>query len=90
MYSPYIKTYLGSAVYWTQLYDNASGTGQPNVNATALKQLLVPIPPIREQQVIVTKVDELMSLCDTLKANLNQAQTTQTQLADTIVKQAVI
>ena len=39
MYAPYIKTYLGSQLYWGQLYDNASGTGQPNVNATALKSL---------------------------------------------------
>ena len=27
----------------TQLYDNASRTGQPNVNATALKGLVVPV-----------------------------------------------
>lgn len=36
-----------------------------------------------------TKVDELMTLCDTLKARLNNAQTTQVQLADAIVEQAV-
>jgi type I restriction enzyme S subunit len=68
MYSPYIKTYLGSAVYWKQLYDNAAGTGQPNVNATALKQLLVPIPKLEEQHRIVAKVDELMALCDQIEA----------------------
>jgi len=30
-----------------------------------------------------------MALCDTLKARLNDAQTTQVQLADTIVEKAV-
>lgn len=84
MYAPYIKTYLGSAVYWVQLYDNASGTGQPNVNATALKQLLVPIPPVEEQHHIVTKVDQLMALCDQLKAQINTSQTTQLSLADAV------
>ena len=49
MYAPYIKTYLGSQLYWGQLYDNASGTGQPNVNATALKSLYLPIAPLTEQ-----------------------------------------
>jgi type I restriction enzyme S subunit len=38
---------------------------------------------------IVTKVDELMALCDSLKARLNDAQTTQVQLADAIVEQTV-
>jgi len=90
MYSPYIKTYLGSAIYWTQLYDNASGTGQPNVNATALKQLLVPIPPIKEQREVVAKVDELMVLCDALKSRLNQVQEIQNHIADAIVEEAVV
>lgn len=35
------------------------------------------------------KVDELMALCDTLKARLYDAQTTQIHLADVIVEQAV-
>jgi len=89
MYAPYIKTYLGSQVYWSQLYDNASGTGQPNVNATALKSLFIPIPPLAEQHRIVKKVDELLTLCDELKTHLSEAQTTQLQLANTIIEQAV-
>ena len=48
------------------------------------------IPPLAEQLRIVAKVDELMVLCDTLKTRLNDAQTTQIQLADTIVEQAVV
>jgi len=65
------------------------GTGQPNVNATALKGLVFPIPPLSEQLRIVAKVDELMALCDALKERLNDSQTTQIQLADAIVEQAV-
>lgn len=38
---------------------------------------------------IVAKVDELMALCNKLKDCLNEAQTTQIQLADTIVEKAV-
>jgi len=89
-YPPFIKIYLGSQLYWQQLYKNSMGTGQPNVNATALKRLVFPLPPLAEQHRIVAKVDELMALCDTLKARLKEAQTTQIQLADAIVEQAVI
>jgi len=35
------------------------------------------------------KADEPMAICDALKAPLQESQTTQLQLADTIVEQAV-
>lgn len=89
VYSSFIKTFLGSQVYWHQLYANSMGTGQPNVNATALKGLVFPIPPLSEQYRIVAKVDELMALCDALKARLADAQAIQIHLADAIVEQAV-
>jgi type I restriction enzyme S subunit len=59
------------------------------IKSAKLKEIPVPVPPLEEQHCIVTKVNELLTLCDSLKANLNQTQTTQTQLADAIVKQAV-
>jgi type I restriction enzyme S subunit len=37
----------------------------------------------------VAKVDELMALCDRLKAGLQTAQTTQLHLADTLVETAI-
>jgi type I restriction enzyme, S subunit len=89
MYSSFIKTYLGSQLYWNQLYANSMGTGQPNVNGSALKNLVFALPPLFEQHRILAKVDELMALCDALNARLNDAQTTQVKLADTIVEQAV-
>ena len=49
----------------------------------------LPLPPLAEQHRIVAKVDELMALCDTLKARLADVQTTQIHLADAIVDQAV-
>ena len=67
MYSKFLKVYLGSQLYWKQLYANSMGTGQPNVNATALKSLNIPLPPKAEQHRIVAKVDELMALCDQLE-----------------------
>jgi type I restriction enzyme, S subunit len=49
----------------------------------------VAIPPLEEQHRIVAKVDELMALCNQLKARLSDAQTTQLHLTDAIVEQAV-
>ncbi len=65
------------------------GTGQPNVKGNALKHLEVPLPPLTEQHHIVAKVDELMAICDSMQESLNNTQTTQVQLADVIVGQAI-
>jgi type I restriction enzyme S subunit len=67
----------------------APATAQKNINLEILGQLLVPLPPINELNAIVSKIDDLMALCEQLKARLSEAQVTQLQLADTIVEQAV-
>jgi len=66
-----------------------TGAGIQHFTGKGLMSFLVPIPPLSEQHRIVTKVNELMTLCDTLKARLAAAQTTQLHLADTIVEQTV-
>jgi type I restriction enzyme, S subunit len=68
LHATYLKLFLESPVYWSQLRDGTRGTGQPNVNGQTLGQLLVTLPPLAEQHRIVAKVDELMALCDRLEA----------------------
>lgn len=88
-FEQYKKVFLGSQLYWAQLIASSMGTGQPNVNGTALKHLIFSLPPLAEQHRIVAKVDELMALCDALKAHLTNAQAIQLHLADAIVEQTV-
>ncbi|MDR6928285.1 restriction endonuclease subunit S [Pseudomonas sp. BE134] len=89
IYPDFTKVFLSSQFYWDQLYANSMGTGQPNVNGTALKGLLFPLAPMAEQHRIVAKVDQLMALCDQLKLRLTQARQLNEQLASTLVEQAV-
>ena len=56
----YIKLFMGSPYYWSQLADAASGTGQPNVNGQSLSNLIIPLPPLAEQHRIVSKIEELL------------------------------
>jgi restriction endonuclease S subunit len=60
-----------------------------NVSREQIRSLVVALPPLAEQQRIVAKVDELMVLCDQLKARLVDAQTTQVHLAETVVENAL-
>ena len=64
-------------------------TGQANVNGTALKHMLVPVPPLAEQQRIVVKVDELMALCDELEASLTTGEKTRSRLLDALLAEAI-
>jgi type I restriction enzyme, S subunit len=64
-------------------------TNLASINKTQLRGGIVAIPPPAEQHRIVAKVDELITICDTLKTRLNDAQTTQVQLADATAEQAV-
>lgn len=62
----YLKRYMESPLYWMQLKASSMGTGQPNVNGTSLRNLIVPLPPIEEQNRIIDKIEELMPYCQKL------------------------
>ena len=47
---------------------NASGTTFKEVSGKKVSHILLPLPPLNEQKRIVTKVDQLMALCDQLEA----------------------
>ncbi len=85
----YLSLALGSKFALDYATEIATGIAQKTVPLTGLRRMRIPLPPLAEQHRIVTKVNELMTLCDTLKARLAAAQTTQLHLADTIVEQAV-
>ena len=63
--------------------------GQASINQGQVSSIIIPVPPFEEQQRIVAKVDELMALCNQLKARLTDAQTTKLHLTDAIVEQAL-
>lgn len=86
----YVLLYLKSPQFLLLGETKMTGTaGQKRVPKDFFAENPFPLPPIAEQHRIVAKVDELMAICDTLKARLNDAQITQVQLADAIVEQAV-
>ncbi len=64
-------------------------TGQANVNGSALKNMLVPLPPLAEQHRIIAKVDELTSLCDRLETSLTTADDTRRELLDALLAEAL-
>jgi len=64
-------------------------TGQANVNGTALKNMLIPIPALAEQYRIVAKAEALMALCDRLEASLTATAATRRRLLDALLAEAL-
>lgn len=86
----FLKTVFVSTLGKTISSDLEDGsTGQIVIKTSLLKLIPIALPPVLEQHRIVAKVNELMALCDALKACIKEAQTTNIYLADAIVEQAV-
>lgn len=64
-------------------------TGQANVNGTALKNMVIPLPPLPEQERIVTRVDELMSLFDELERTLSAGESARSVLLEHLLTKAL-
>jgi type I restriction enzyme S subunit len=83
----FLLSVLKSPLAYDQATVGTTGTAQPTIPLGALRQFLVPVPPLAEQQRIVAKVDELLRWCDALEARLTAARTTATHLLDATLHQ---
>lgn len=56
-----------SPQFQQQLLSNCTGTTAKGIKADKLKHLLLPLPPYAEQKRIVTRLEQLLPLCERLK-----------------------
>jgi type I restriction enzyme S subunit len=82
-----IKQYL--KYFFKKIYDEirtlAEGGAQPNLNVGKIKDTLIPLPPLSEQHRIVTKIDQLMKICDQLEQQIEQSTDKRTKLLNSIL-----
>ena len=62
--SKYYWTYSQSLFYETQKKKLVTGGGQPQFNANVMKDLIVPLPSVIEQEIIIEKVNEQSKLIE--------------------------
>ncbi|WP_317847423.1 restriction endonuclease subunit S [Pseudomonas sp. HTZ2] len=65
------------------------GIAIPGISREDVLDTPMGLPPLQEQNRIVAKVDQLMALCDQLKARINQARQVHEHLTSALVEQAV-
>ena len=60
----------------------------PKVNQGTVSGIPVPVPPLESQHRIVSKVNEILTLCDQLKACIATDRAKHMELAEALVTQA--
>ncbi len=89
VHAEYLEIVLNSPIITEIARKSTTGGAAPRINVSTVKSFPIPIPSARVQRDVVAKVNQLMTLCDRLKARLQHAQKTQLHLADALVEQAV-
>ncbi|WDG80457.1 restriction endonuclease subunit S [Pseudomonas chlororaphis] len=84
----YLSTWLNSC-FFVDTIDPGRSNGVPHISTSQVASMPFALPPLPEQHRIVTKIDQLMTLCDQLKTRLSQARQLNEQLASTLVERAL-
>lgn len=63
----YLYYFMQTNLYWNQLRAGTISTAQPNCNGQTLSKMLIPLPPIIEQQRIVSRIEELLKYINTTR-----------------------
>ena len=73
----------------TRLLSLHKGIGAKHVNVADMRRALIAVPPTAERHRIVAKVDELMTVCDRLEAQLTITQTESRRLLEAVLHEAL-
>ena len=73
-----------------RLAEYFTGTGIKHFTGKSLAAYLFPLPPLPEQHRIITRVHELIALCDRLEASLATGEDTRRRLLDALLREVLM
>lgn len=86
------KTYfmyaLLSPFFWATIQSNLRGAIYKGINLGALRDFLIPLPPIAEQAEIVERVEALMVTCGDLEVEVEQSRKHVADVLRSVLKEA--
>ena len=85
--SRYLLLYFSSGKVQDEINSKATGsTKQTELSISIIKEYILPLPPLAEQQRIVERVEKLMSICDTLEEKIVESERVSEKLLESLVK----
>jgi len=85
----YLLHYLNAPSAVEFMLGSRVTSAQPNMSLTDTREFPVPLPPLAEQHRIVSKVDELIALCDRLETSLMTGEDTRSRLLEALLAGAL-
>ena len=82
--SEYLNIVIKSELTQDVIFKSKNSTND-NISMKDINSFLVPLPPIAEQHRIVSKVNQLLLICDQIQSLLVKAQSTQINFVNTLV-----
>jgi len=86
--SKFLYYFLNSETAKKYLEENAAGTTMANLNSKIIRCLPIKLPPLNEQQKIVTEIESRLSICDKMEEIIAQNLLQTKALQQSILKQA--
>lgn len=89
--SDFVSNYINSSLCrQTQIEPQIiQQNGQANFNGTKLSSIIVPLPPLHEQEQIVAKLEELLAFCDGLEERIKESQGYNEKLLQEVLREAL-
>lgn len=89
LHNKFVMYLLSSNLMFKELSKLLRGMTRLRINTSQLKNLIVPLPPLPEQHRIVTKVEQIMKLCNELEQSIRQNQKYTEELLEVGLREAM-
>jgi type I restriction enzyme S subunit len=89
VHAPFVMWAMNSRFVYSQAVGGTGGSTSPHVNMKSIRQFLIPVPPLSQQQRIVRKMEQLLGICDALESRLRTAEDRAARFAEAAVRELV-
>jgi type I restriction enzyme S subunit len=89
LHPAYLFLWIAPPPHFAEQIDPGRSSSVPHISSKQFEAAVLFLPPLAAQLRIVTKVDELMALCDRLQASLDAGDGTRSRLLDVLLQGAM-
>lgn len=85
----YLRLAMSVDLILAHAHGGTRSVGVPDLGMGVMRTMPIPLPPRLEQHRIVEKVNEMLSLCNQLEADLNRGQNARSRLLNAMLHEAL-